>query len=72
MQLVTWTVHRILLIIVHCAACDRACALDIVDNCSVELVTGTVHRILLLTVQCGACNRGSAPDIVDTFTVWSL
>jgi len=34
-ELTTGTVHRILLIIVQCAACDRYCAPDIVDNFTV-------------------------------------
>ena len=34
-ELVTGTVHRISLIIVQCGACDRYCAPDIVDNCTV-------------------------------------
>jgi hypothetical protein len=34
-QLVTGTVHWILLIIVQCAACDRDRAPDFVDNCTV-------------------------------------
>ena len=72
MQLVTGTLRRIMLIIVECGACDRDCAPDIVDNCSVELVTGTVQRILLIIVQCAACDMDCAPDNVDNFTVWSL
>jgi len=70
---VTRTVHRILLIIVQCAACDRECAPDIVDSFySVQLVTGTVHRILLIIVQCAACDKDCAPDIVDSCIVCSL
>ena len=34
-ELVTGTVHRILLITVQFGACDRDCAPDIVDNCTV-------------------------------------
>ena len=72
MQLVTGAVHRILLIIVQCAACDKDCAPDIVDNLQCAACDRDCAPDIVDNLHCAACDKDCAPDIVDNCTLCSL